>query len=166
MVRVSSLGVRVKESLGDHSPLSTLHCVAEARGHLGCTPWAPRAAWGSRPAHGRTSLKAQYLPLSREQLCVRARPGCGSQGSWDKDPPGGGPGGGTATGCPVQPVVGFLQKLAHRVSVPEAGLSNLPQPSKWPAGPFLPGPRPSPVPRVLPSQSLGSCSRLSHSILS
>ena len=39
-------------------------------------------------------------------------------GSWDKDPPVGGPGGGTATRHPVQPVVGFLQKLgAQRVSL-------------------------------------------------
>lgn len=61
------------------------------------------------------------------------------------------PGGGTATGCPVQPVVGFLQKLTHRVSVPE--LTEQPTIQMvCSAGSFLPGPRPSPVPRVLPSQ--------------
>ena len=58
---------------------------------------------------------------------------------------------------------GLSAKAGGPEGVPEAGLSNLPQLSKWPAGPFLPAPCPSPVPRGLPSQTLGSCSRLFHS---
>ena len=119
MVRVSSLGGRVKESL-----FTALSPPLTAWLRLGAAWAAPHGHHGLLGCLGKRASPWPHEPqnpvptLSREQLCVRAGPGSGSRGSWDKDPPVGGPGGGTATRHPVQPVVGFLQKLgAQRVSL-------------------------------------------------
>ena len=139
--------------------------MAEARGHLGCTPRALRAPGlpgeTGQPMAAR-ALKASTRALQRATLRKgRARvwqPGVLGQGPLRRRARRGHCHQASCATC-----CGLSAKAGGPQGVPEAGLSNLPQPSKWPAGPFLPAPCPSPVPRGLPSQTLGSCSRLFHS---
>lgn len=129
-------------------------CMASARGCLGCIQWASRAPGlheeTGQADHSHTSLKTQYLPLSRKKLWVKTGPGAGSRASWNMAF-----GQSSSSSSALTPrrrarwghyhwascrtSCGLSVKVGGPQGVPETGLSNLPSHQNGPwACSFLP----------------------------